>query len=129
MQENQIQKILVRHLRSLGVLFLAPMNEVGARNSAERERAARYVFEMGGLRGAPDLMILDRPPNGGDRARGAALELKTPKGSLSREQRRVLSHFRERGWLVYVVDSVEKGKEALRDMGFVSGWKRFKKSN
>jgi len=120
-KETKMQKKLVGVLRKNGIFFLAPLSEQGAfqKNSRTKIQNIRHWIEMGMLRGAPDILIFDRPPNGGDRAPGTALELKSEGGKLGPEQARVLSHLRERGWLIYRPQSFEEGLDALRDAGYI----------
>ena len=88
--EYRIHLRAVAELRAADVRFFHTPNES---NSPPQYRAK--LKRMGLSKGVPDL-IIPAPTTGG--APGAVLELKSPRGRLSPEQRSWLAHWSSIGW-------------------------------
>jgi VRR-NUC domain len=121
-QEFVIHVGLVEHLRRFrqdGVVFFHP--------SSGKERTKRVhpktgkVFCPGGTRlqrmgmrkGVPDLVILHS-------GRIMGLEVKSPGGTLSREQKEFRVEWERAGGIYAVVRSVEEGRALLEEWGVVT---------
>jgi hypothetical protein len=100
MTERQIQIQIVKWLRSERHLAIHVPNE-GHRSPRE----AAILKRMGVITGVPDLLVLDL---------GLAIEVKTPKGTLTRSQDLFLQALRAIGWTVGVARSLEDAQEIVR---------------
>lgn len=67
--------------------------------------------EMGVKAGHPDLIVYGRE------ARNFLIEVKSDDGSLSKAQKDAIADLRERGNVVYVVDTLEGAVQAAQDFG------------
>jgi len=87
MRESAIEQAICRYAKSVGIL--------------------QFKFTSPNRAGVPDRIFLlpDR--------RVIFMEMKTPKGRLSRLQENEIRIIHKYGHCVYVVDSVEQGKEIL----------------
>ena len=87
MRESAIEQAICRYAKSVGIL--------------------QFKFTSPNRAGVPDRIFLlpDR--------RVIFMEMKTPKGRLSRLQENEIRIIHKYGHSVYVVDSVEQGKEIL----------------
>ena len=87
MRESAIEKAICRYAKSVGIL--------------------QFKFTSPNRAGVPDRIFLfpDR--------KVIFMEMKTPKGRLSRLQENEIRIIHKYGHCVYVVDSVEQGKEIL----------------
>lgn len=124
MLESTEQKILVRWLRSRGVMFFSVPNE-GKRTY----RQATHLKAMGLTPGVPDIVIVttacDKPTVPGYVIPAVVcVELKAAKrkharnGGLSREQRDWHDAAREHGWLVIVAYGAKDAVAQLADLGY-----------
>ncbi len=111
--ETSEQITVVRALRKAGYLVWHTPN--GGRRS--RGEAVR-LRQAGTLAGVPDLIIADRPPAHPD-CTATALEMKTVKGRLRVEQRRVLDQLTRRGWLCLVGYGAQDAITKLKEAGYV----------
>ena len=87
MRESAIEKAICRYAKSVGIL--------------------QFKFTSPNRAGVPDRIFLF--PN----RKVIFMEKKTPKGKLSRLQENEIRIIHKYGHCVYVVDSVEQGKEIL----------------
>lgn len=69
----------------------------------------------GMLRGAPDLVLVDRAPRCGS---PVAIEVKRVGGRLSPAQRAVCDRMRAAGWQVVVAYGADDGLRKLRQLGY-----------
>ena len=83
---------LARWLEKSNLTFIHVPNE-GRRSP----RGGAILKRMGLKKGFPDFLIFDVPP--GREVKGVAVELKTPKGRLTRDQQRWLRSLRNLGWI------------------------------
>ena len=124
-EEFVIHVSIVEHLRAfrrLGVVFFHPSGE--ERTKRVHPKTGK-VFCPGGTRlqrmgmrkGVPDLVILH---SGGI----MGLEVKSPGGTLSREQKEFRVEWERAGGIYAVARSVEEGRALLEEWGVVagSGW-------
>ena len=87
MRESAIEQAICRYAKSVGIL--------------------QFKFTSPNRAGVPDRIFLF--PN----RQVIFMEMKTPKGKLSRLQENEIRIIHKYGHCVYVVDSVEQGKEIL----------------
>lgn len=66
---------------------------------------------LGVKKGAPDLLFFDARHG----FHGLAIEVKTPTGTVSREQQQFLTQLSHRGWLTHVARSFEKAQQIIND--------------
>ena len=84
------------------------------------KRTGAKLKRMGLQRGVPDYLIFEswfgqRPEDLGQHGgRGVALELKSPKGRLTKEQKQWIGHLRHRGWACFVCRTIHEVEEACR---------------
>jgi hypothetical protein len=67
--------------------------------------------------GVADLLILERCPNALN-CRGVALELKTPKGRVSKTQSAWMGRMSLHGWECHVIRSKQEAVDVLTRLGF-----------
>lgn len=88
--------------------FIHVRNETGAKVTPTMMNKMRA---LGVRKGVPDLLFFD-PRHG---YTGLAIEVKTPQGTVTKEQREFLANLKERGWLTAVVRSFEQAKQIIDD--------------
>jgi len=111
--ETKEQQALVETLRAFGVeCFSVPNGAiVGGRN---RFGQLAKLKREGMLAGAPDLVLMDRLPDG----RPVAIEMKRQKGSvISDEQRVVLLRMVSCGWAVVLAKGADDALVQLKKLG------------
>lgn len=113
MTEDDIQLAVAQTLDDLGLLWCHVPN-----GEKRTEAVGRKLKRLGVKRGVPDVLIFDPPP-AYPVAVGAALELKTAKGRVSRHQVWWVDGLRERMWLAAVVRGPEEAAERLKEWGYV----------
>jgi len=97
--EYDIQKSVILHIRiAYPTALLAVSPAAGFKVS---RGVAMKMIAMGYQKGTPDIIILE--PNGA--YHGLMVELKTPTGSTSPEQKRYLARAADRGYLTAVCHS------------------------
>lgn len=69
---------------------------------SQRMKALRNGY----WKGVPDLLVFTKSKE----YCGLAIEMKTPRGSVSKEQREALSYLESQGWCTYVGNDVTKTK-------------------
>lgn len=117
MGETEHQKKVVKALRRAGILVAYVPNEIPQEvPHAIRAKLLRERYAMGLLKGMPDLLVLDPPPVGG--YVGTALEMKSPKGRVSKHQDGISGCLQLRGWAVVVGWGWENALEELRKLGY-----------
>jgi hypothetical protein len=107
-----------RQFKRDGVVFFHPSS--GEERTKRVNPKTGKVFCPGGTRlqwmglrkGVPDLVILHSGRIGG-------LEVKTPTGTLSREQKEFRVEWERAGGIYGVVRSVEEGKALLKEWGVI----------
>ena len=125
-QEFVIHAALVEHLRRFrqdGVVFFHPSS--GEERTKRVHPKTGKVFCPGGTRlqrmgmrkGVPDLVILHS-------GRIMGLEVKSPGGTLSREQKEFRVEWERAGGIYAVVRSVEEGTALLEEWGVVTAGRR-----
>lgn len=101
--ESKIQSDIVHYLSKKGIFFFAVLNELAGKNA----RAMGYAITMGLRSGVSDLVLL-LP------GRTIFVEVKTPSGRQSENQRRFQERVQELGCEYYIVRSVEDVHAILR---------------
>jgi hypothetical protein len=109
MYEDQLQKAVAQYLDHMGWLYCHVANE--RKTSPQRG----YRLKQAGVkRGVPDVMIFEQwevdqlaTHNVYHNGFGVALELKSPKGRLTKEQADWLKALEQRGWFVAVCRTVQ----------------------
>lgn len=92
------------------VVFFSVPNE---RNTSKI--AGHRLKRAGRLAGVSDLLVTWPGPDGFPR--GAVLEVKAPRGSVTKAQRLFLGRARAAGWVAAVVRSVDSAMETLEAAG------------
>ena len=77
-------------------------------------REAAKLRGMGVKPGVPDVLVFERWEGCGDEGHGVAIELKGPKGRISKLQQQWLERLDERGWLVGVCSTTDEIVELLQ---------------
>jgi hypothetical protein len=103
--ESELQSEIRRALRAVPGLVLW-RNNVGV--SVRRAPSGTHTTRYGLVPGASDLIGILAPSG-----RFVALEVKTPRGRVSPEQRMFLDLVRSRGGIAAVVRSVDEARRAL----------------
>lgn len=114
MTEREIQRQIKGWLAAQGILAWAVPN--GAHVAGGEKERIRKVAAMkadGLLPGVPDLTIITK--------QGAVgfLEVKTPTGSVSQNQKHVHRVLRDRGAKVAIVRSIDDTKATLLEWGYL----------
>jgi hypothetical protein len=84
--------------------------------SSHSKRESIKQKRLGFATGAPDLLIFDPPPIG--RARGVAIEMKSAKGRVSKEQTEWLNKLSSLGWETKVAYGYADAISFLQGLGF-----------
>ena len=79
-------------------------------------RTGRYLKSLGAKAGAPDILVFTPAPNGA--AVGCAIEMKGPKGTVTKDQRAFLSNLLACGWSVMIARSADEAIGALIALGY-----------
>jgi hypothetical protein len=111
MTEDALHKAIFRYLKAVlphgwDVLHIP--------NNPRSAVAGARLKAMGMMKGAPDIMIL------GNEARVYFLEVKTPKGRASSEQRKVHDRLMDKGFPVAVVRSIDDVRDFIAMHGLPS---------
>lgn len=112
--ESAEQHVLVDALRWAGIgCFSVPNGAVlGGR---DKFALLQKLRNEGLLAGAPDLVLMDRAPDG----KPVAIEMKRRKGARSEMAQRVVHDaMRNRGWVVIVAKGAEDALGQLYQLGF-----------
>lgn len=109
--EERIQISIASALDAAGILWCHVHNEGKTSAREGGRRKARGVKA-----GVPDIMIFDPPL--GFRVGGAAIELKSPRGTTSPEQDAWLAALAARGWATAVCRSEAEALARLRAWGY-----------
>jgi hypothetical protein len=80
-----------------------PAGYVFAGNQQQRQRTGKRMSQMGYCNGIPDLFIIH--PN--NRFHGLFIELKTEKGTVSKEQKEMLKRLDELGYFTSICRSLD----------------------
>jgi hypothetical protein len=89
-------------------------------------RVGAKLKRMGLKRGVSDFLIFEdwedawsdgRDFVGVDRGHGVAIELKSEKGRLTKDQKRWIGELRHRGWACFVCRTIDEVIEACRVLG------------
>jgi hypothetical protein len=110
--EDDIQRAVAQRLDALGVLWCHTPNG-GKRGRVEAAR----LNGLGVKPGVPDVLIYDPPPNSPS-AKGAALELKAPKGKPSESQIVWLTKLAARGWETDIAYGLDEAHAILDAWGY-----------
>lgn len=106
MSEFEIQKKVVEHCKNKGYLYCAT---VGGVHCSIRQRGKMKA--SGYVKGVPDLFLFE--PRGDKH--GMAIELKTPTGRTTAEQKQWLMRLGENGYHALVCKSAEVAIQAIED--------------
>lgn len=88
--------------------FIHVRNETGAKVTPTM---MNKMAALGVRRGVPDLLFFDARHG----YSGLAIEIKTPTGTVKREQQQFLTHLSHRGWLTSVIRGFDQAKEIINN--------------
>lgn len=115
-EEHEQQVMFVEWLIAMDIGHFACINGaiLGGRN---KYAVLEYLKAEGMVNGAPDLVIIDRPP--ADETRHVIIEMKKLKGGVrSPEQRELHDRAWENGWIVIVGNGFMDTKRKMEDLGW-----------
>lgn len=113
-EEEDLQKRVVGRLRLARLLFCHVTNE-GDVPVQYRSKLVSLGLESG----VPDLLIFTPPPIGA--FPGLAIELKSKRGTVTKNQKRWLDTMQDLGWATLVARDHETVTQAMRALGYDYG--------
>ena len=106
--EHDIQVQLIAMLESIEPRPLYTATVGGVRLAIH---TAKKMKEAGYSKGVPDLLVFE--PRG--MYEGLAIEVKTPKGRASTEQKEWITKLNARGWSAHITNGLDEALEVLSD--------------
>lgn len=111
MKETDIQAAIITYLGILenqGKIWFSRLNNIPPVNKGTDGKMVFRKLPRGCKKGIPDILIISK-------GRTIAMEVKTPAGKQSKEQKLVEESFKEQGQEYHVVRSLE---EAIKVLGY-----------
>jgi hypothetical protein len=117
-KESQLQQQCVYWFRvqyqQYAMLLTHPINEGSDHTSQDRRRQAIHKAE-GTVAGVPDLLLFMPAVYDGTTSFGLGIEMKTPTGRQSQEQKDYQQMFESAGYRYVVVRTIEEFKQVVND--------------
>lgn len=112
MRETDIQAAIITYLSILenqGKIWFSRLNNIPPVNKGTDGKMVFRKLPRGCKKGIPDILIISK-------GRTIAMEVKTPIGKQSKEQKLVEESFKKQGQEYYVVRSLEEAQKIIKNL-------------